>query len=200
MKTIHPEMMEAMQDELAGIEKELTAELLWDRDARGDNTQNLLIEQFLQAGKIVLYGGELPTKFSNEVCDAARYFGYKVLSEVGDEQRKLLATISQDAKSPADHEFAMNNACHCVDMLMSLVYADACLAAHIKAAEMVEDDTEMLERARKDTQDIGENYRREMATPEGMKMLKLLRDDCNYIQNFKAMLPAVVEVPWFLNV
>lgn len=190
----HP-MMDTMVAELAEIEKELKNDLRWDRNARSEATQNMLIEQFLQAGKIVLHGGALPCKFTEHVCDAARYFGYRVLGDVGDEQRKLLAQISSDSTSPVDREYAMNCACGCVDMLMAIWYADVCLEAHIRAAEVVEDDTEQLERARKDLQDIGENYRREMATPAGIKVLQLLKADCNYIQNRRAMLPSDVEVP-----
>ena len=184
---------------LLEIETDLYEALLWDRPALKESTQALLVEQFLRAGHLVLHGGELPRRFAARVVDAARYFGHKVLAEVGEDHRQLLATIAKDSNSAVDHEYAMNCACSCVDTLMALWGSDMCLEAHINAASE-DDDTEQLERARKDLHDIGENYRREMATPAGMKVLQLLKADCNYIQNRKAMLPAGSNVPWFLDV
>lgn len=201
MTTTHPAMLDTMREKLAEIEKELREALLWDRYARSESTQNLMVEHFLQNGNIILHGGEPSTKAPQlyDVCDAARHFGNKVLGEVGDNLRKLLKSIAVDSHSSRDHEYAMNNACHCVDMLMSLWFAEKVLEVNIAAAEIVEDDTEQLERTRKDLQDIGENYRREMATPAGLRVLEGLRLDCNYIQNRRAMLPSDVEVPWFLR-
>lgn len=187
-----------LEDKLAALDADCRLALLTDRTAATEATQNLLIERFLLVGEIVYSGAPLATKYEQYFVSAARWCGYRFLQESSAQLQEQLVKIAADSKSAADHEFAMNNACHCVDMLMALVFADACLQAHIIVLTAHDEDTEQVERAQSDLQDIGENYQREMRSPAGLKVLQLLKADCNYIQNRKSAVPAGTAIPWFL--